>query len=307
MSLKLRVFVSDIATVYASYDRVQLGRAATQADASSQAGTFTNLGSVITLTSTAESYSYIDRDGAVGQWYVSRYFNSATSAAGAWSDPFQGAVMGYISAAEFRDYDLTDLTDIDGTALTDDQLDRHIATASRLLDGYLNGLSFALRQDTERHRWHWDTRRIYPYQRPIVSADALKVFVAPQQTATFSLTDIYVNTQASYIEVANLSTVTYSLFPVLAQFGLMEPVAELTYTHGYQVIPQDVKDATALTTAEVLGDRALNKQGMAGLSHARIGEYQINRKTSGPGLVLGLDVPAAAKGLVDHYLRISLA
>lgn len=306
--LKVRVFVTDIATVLGSYDKVEIGRASTSADASSQTGTFVSLGNVITLTAGVEAYAYVDTTGASGQFYVSRYVNTGTLATGSWSDPFLGASMGYLTAAEFRDYDLASLTNIDGSAMTDDQLDRHIATSSRLLDGYLNGLSFSLAQDVERHRWRNDTRRIYPYQRPIVSVDALAVYVGAVQHATFQTTDLYVNTSQHWVEVVALSSVTYSLFPAVAQFGLNEPVAELTYTHGYRTIPQDVRDATAITTAEVLGAASLNKQGLAGLQSATIGGYSITRARGSRGGEdhFGLDVPAAARRLVDHYLVLTL-
>lgn len=306
--LKLRVFVSDIATILATYDRVEIGRAANSADASAQSGTFASLGNVITLLTTIESYPWVDTTGAVGQWYTSRYVKQAGGPTpGPWSSPFQGATMGYISAAEFRDYDLTDLTDLDGSAFTDDQLDRHIATARRLLDAELNGLSFDLRQDIERHRWRGDTRRIYPYQRPLVSADALTLYIGVTQKAVIQASQLFVNWSASYIEVTDLATATYALFPAIASLGLVEPVAELTYTHGYSVIPQDVKDANALTAAEVLAERALNKQGFGGLNQAKIGGYSISRRVTGQsGEIPGLVVPSAAKKLVSHYNVISL-
>ncbi|MBA3875576.1 MAG: hypothetical protein C0498_01345 [Anaerolinea sp.] len=290
--IKLRIFVSDIATVLAQgYDRVEVGRAATSADAAAQSGTFTSLGNVVVLTAGVEAYSYTDLTGASGQWYVTRYVRAAGSPPnpGGWSDPFAGDAMGYLSAVEFRDYDLTDLTDIDGSLLTNDQLDRHILTASRLVDAHL-GWSPVLTQRTERHRWR-DNGRLYPARRPIVAVVALTLYVGTTAKVQVPPASVFVADRLGYFEVTYSLASTYVVTPALIPLG--EPVWELTYTHGLARIPEAIRTAAALTTAEVLADVKLRKQGFGGLKSARAGDASLTRDQ--------LDVPAAAQALLAEW------
>lgn len=290
--IKLRIFVTDIATVLAQgYDRIEVGRAATSEDAAAQSGTFTSLGNVIVLTAGVEAYSYTDLTGASGQWYVTRYVRAAGAPPnpGGWSDPFPGDPGGHLTAAEFRDYDLTDLTNLDGTPLTNDQLDRHILTASRLVDAQL-GWSPVLTQSVERHRWLRDGR-IYPRRRPLVAVVGLRLYVSTQAWVSVPPTSVFTNPGLNYVEVIDSLARSYSLTPTLIALG--EPVWELTYTHGFAVVPEPIRTATALTTAELLADVKLSKQGFGTMTQARLGDAGFTRSP--------LAVPDAAARLLEEW------
>jgi len=302
--IKSTFSVGGIATQYAAgYRYIEAGRASTKADASAQNGTFVSLGVVADLVATVESYDYIDTDGARGQWYVHR-LKKADGSYSSWFTAQQGVHVGYLSVDEFKSYEMGDLNDFDGTALPDSKLERFIGMASRLADSYCSQ-HFGLEQVTERHRWRIESRRIYPRQTNVQGVVSLRIYVSAGQKADFTLSDLFLNSNENYVEVTSLSTVTYSLFPAVVALGLLEPTAEITYVHGFNPIPQDIKDATAFIAVELLGKDALTRQGMIGLDRLVMGESQLYahiplKHERAPY------VPQAAAALLDPYIKISL-
>jgi hypothetical protein len=162
-----------------------------------------------------------------------------------------------------------------------------------------------LRQDTEKHKWSQATRRVYPYRRPIVSIVSLTVNVSAQQSAAFTVNDIFVNKDRNYFEVTSLATVTYSLFPVLVNLGLIEPVAVLTYVSGYSEVPEDVKDATAIITAHLIAEDSLDKQGLGALSELTVGSMSMKRHMPEPGVRFG-GIPGTAAAILDDYVVVNV-
>jgi hypothetical protein len=296
--------VPDIATKIASYNKIELGRASSKADADAQTGTFASLGQVITLVALVSSYSYDDDAAAEGQFHAYRFVNSSTNATSSWVT-IRGRTLGYLTAEEFRSYQMGDLTDSSGADLPDQTIDSFISVASRLADSYV-GYSFAYRQTTERHVWNQKSRRVYPKEKPIVSVSSFKVYVSNQQNAEFTVNDTFVNADRGYVEITSLANVTYSLFPAIVALGLVEPVAEITYVHGYQYTPSDIKDAVALTTVELIARDSLSKQGMTGLSRLRVGEMEMYSDTPQGGASSVLAIPSAACTMLDPYRFISV-
>jgi len=306
--IRISIPVQDISSQIATYNCIEIGRAATKADADARTGTWATLGQVITLVPLVSLYTYDDDSAAEGYFHTYRLANSGNSSVGSWST-VRGRSLGYLTAEEFRTYELGDLTDPSGTELTDAQLDSYIGVASRMADSYV-GYSFAYRQTTERHPWSQKTRRVYPRERPIVSVGAFRVYVSNQQNAAFTVNDVYLNPDRGYVEVTSLANVTYSLFPAIVALGLIEPVAEITYTHGYQYTPGDVKDAVALTAVDLIGRDSLSKQGLTGLSRIRVGEMEMYTETanqSGGSRVGGVPaIPNSAALLLDNHRFISV-
>lgn len=301
--IRITVPVTDIATQIATYNRIEIGRAASKADADARTGTWVSLGQVITLVPLVSAYSYDDEGAADGQFHTYRLAHSGTGATGGWST-IKGRTLGYLTAPEYRAYELGDLTDASGSELTDAALDAFIATASSLVDAYA-GYSFAYRQSTERHTWRQKNRRVYPRSKPIVSVVSFKVYVSNQQNAAFTVQDTFVNSDQGYVEITSLANVTYSLFPAIVALGLIEPVAEITYTHGYEYTPSQIKDAVALTATDLIARDSLAKQGLNGLSRLRVGEMEMySDLPQGGGLAHPL--PSAACAILDQYRFISV-
>jgi hypothetical protein len=302
--IKVTISVPNIASVISSYSHIQLGRAATSAEAASQAGSFANLGAVIPLSSLVSAYDYFDDGAAVGQWHTWRPSNSTGSSGGSWSAPFRGQEQGYITVDQFREYEMGVLTNPDGSTMGDRKLERFLRVSSGLVDAYTQQ-SFQLRQDTEKHKWNQATRRVYPYRRPINSLVSMTVYVSAQQSAAFTVNDIYVNKDRNYFEVTSLANVTYSLFPVMVNLGLIEPVAVLTYTSGYSEVPDDVKDATAIIAAHLIAEDSLDKQGMGAMSELTVGSMTMKRHMPEPGVRFD-GIPGTAAAILDQYVGVNV-
>jgi hypothetical protein len=302
--IKLTINVSDPVSTSSSYSYIQIGKAENEADANSQSGTFSSLGSVITLDSKIGVYNYTVESVPSGYWFTYRF--TGNSGSGSWSSAFQGKDLGYITVPELREYELGALGLPDGTDSTDARLERLIGIASTMVDGYC-GFSFKYRTSVEQHDWNQTTRRVYPYKRPIVSVNTLEVFVSNQQHATFSPTDLYVNSTQNYVEVTSLANVTYSLFPAIVALGLIEPVARISYVHGYAVTPQEIKDATALIAIDLASRDSLYQSGMGQLTKLTVGDTTMERMpqpTSGKQSALA--IPPTAAAILDQYIAVSL-
>lgn len=302
--IKLSISVPDIASTISSYSHIQVGRASTSADAGSRTGSFVSLGAVVTLQAKIGAYDYYDSGAAVNQWHTFRFCNSTATSGGSWSAPVRGLEIGYLTVDEFRSYEMGLLEGPDGSDIGDRKIERFLKVASSLIDTYTQQ-SFQYRQDTEKHKWSMSTRRIYPYRRPIASLVGLDVFVSSQQSAAFNVSDVFVNKDRNYFEVTSLATVTYSLFPVMIGLGLIEPVAVITYISGYEVVPEDVKDACAIIAAHLLAEDALDKQAMGAMSELTVGNMSMKRHRTAPGVKYdGIPGPAAA--ILDQYIGANI-
>lgn len=302
--IKVIVSVPNPATAAATYTGIQIGKAASQADADAQTGTFSNLGTVLTLDSKIGTYSYTDSTSPYGYWYVWRL--TGNSGSGSWSSARQGVDTGYITAAELREYELGALSLPDGTDSSDGRLEKLIGVASRMVDGYC-GFSFRYKSTVEQHKWNQETRRVFPYSRPIISVASFDVYVSNQQKATFNTSDLYVNTTQNYVEVTSLANVTYSLFPAIVALGLIDPVAVINYTHGYAVTPQEIKDATALIAIDLASRDALYQSGMGQLTRLTVGDTTMERLPQvSPGKQSSLAIPPTAAAILDQYIAVSL-
>lgn len=302
VSISVPNIVSDIST----YNRVEIGRADNEADATSRTGTWSSIG-YQNLVANVGTYDYTDNDGTSVSWYSYRLNNSSTGSNGAYSTPAPGRHYGYLGAAEFREYEMGDLTNPDGSDISDNKIRQIIKVASSLVDSYV-GYTFDHRSSTEKHRWDQKTRRIYPVHRSILSVEAVRIYVSAQQSAAFTVNDIFINSDRGYVEITSLANVTYSLFPAIVALGMIEPVAEITYTHGASVPPQDIKDATALIAIELLARDGLAKQGLQAVSRLRVGEMEIYTNEAGQGGSRqrrdpAAAIPLAATMLLDQYIR----
>lgn len=302
--IKVTMSFPNIATVMETHTHIQLGRAATSADATSRTGTFVDLGVVATLTSLVTAYEYLDENVSVGQFYTFRPSNSTGSTGGSYSTPAKGDEQGYITVDEFRAYEMGILTNSDGTDMGARKLERFIRVASGLVDAY-SKQSFKIQQHTEKHKWSQRTRRVYPYRRPINSLISLTVFVSAQQSAAFTVNDIFVNKDRNYFEVTSLANVTYSLFPVLVNLGLIEPVVVLVYTSGFTEVPDDVKDATAIIAAHLLAEESLIQQGLGGINELTVGSMTMKRSAANPN-VRPDGIPGTAAAILDRYVTVNL-
>jgi hypothetical protein len=95
---------------------------------------------------------------------------------------------------------------------------------------------------SEQHKWTLGTeitrgeRRVYPYHWPIKAVSDFKIKVTNQTYASIGVTDLYINNSDRYVEVVSLAAVAHGVLPVgvVPNLGLYQPVAEVTYTYGYE-------------------------------------------------------------------------
>jgi hypothetical protein len=306
MATLLKLSVPGIVTDIATYNRLEIGRATSESDATTRTGTWSIIG-YQSLVSNVSTYEYTDPDGTSVNWYSHRLNHSGTNASGSWGAPITGRVYGYLSVGEFKEYEIGDLFNPDGTEVSDAKIRQLVKIASSMIDSFV-GYSFDHRRSTEKHRWSQQTRRIYPIHKGIVSVEAVRIYVSAQQSAAFTVNDIFINDDRGYVEITSLANVTYSLFPAIVALGMIEPVAEITYTHGNTVTPQDIKDATALIVVDLLAKDSLAKQGLQGVSRLRVGEMEIyaDPASVGPARVPLAAIPQAAILLLDPYVRTAI-
>jgi len=112
-TVKLSIYVSDIATVIASYDRIMVYRCATKT------GTYTEITSAptrIVLVSGTSLYSYTDTTApSTSYWYKTSYYHSGTALQSSLSAPFQAIDGGlYCSVQDIRDegISVSELSDV---------------------------------------------------------------------------------------------------------------------------------------------------------------------------------------------------
>lgn len=303
----INVSVPSVNSSMATYNAIQVGYAPTQEVAAAQTGTgWVNAGALATLATNVTLYEITVSSGAANQWYVWRLFNTSNSAAGSWSTPVIGKSSGYITVEEFKELGIGDLTNPDGSDIDPARLRSFLKAASSVADKVV-GYKFEYRQTTEKHPWDQKSRRIYPRERNIVSVSAVKIQVSAQQSADFTVQDIYLNPDRGYIEITSLANVTYSLFPAIVALGMIQPQAMITYTHGYQEIPEDVKLAVGHIAADMLVNDSYIKQGMGGLNSFGIGGMNMtfNNKDRSGGMG-DHDVPQIAKTLLREYTMINI-
>ncbi len=202
----------------------------------------------------------------------------------------------YITPDEFT----STLQGLSVTGLTTENIDDMIKDASRIAEAVAGGTTWFKEQLVER--WEYKlNNRLYLRKWPIVSIDTLKLFTGATTFQTFATTDAFVNNQGRYVEIASLTFAT-ELSGSLISLGLMTPTWEVTYTAGYDTIPDDVKLAVGIITGAKIAQFRLAEEGIAGVLSFIIGSYQVTvgRGQSDAAGFAGL-VPSVARDLLNDY------
>lgn len=195
-------------------------------------------------------------------------------------------------------------TGIDFSTLTTDEMEALIEQASLLAEaeaGMANGGTWLLKEYSEQHVWR-ATHRVYVYNWPVISVGSLALRVGAQVSASIPLLDLYINNGGHWIEVSSLA-LAFGVAPEIVSLGLAQPIVEVTYTAGYDVIPSDIKYAVAIIASAVWLNKKLFEEGTAGVVSFTIGSYQVSFGTKQLGGVAGFGnfVPDQAKFLLRSY------
>lgn len=197
-------------------------------------------------------------------------------------------------------------TGIDFSGLTDPEMEALIARASRLVNAYVGQSLLLTEYENEQHPWR-HTRRVYLYNWPVTEVTAVRIRIGAETTATLQASEIYTNNTGHYIEASTLA-LAFGVTPSIISLGLYEPEVEVDYSAGYETIPDDVKDATAIIASSLFLAKGLFEEGTAGVVSYTIGSYQVSFGTKQLGGVAGFAnyIPDIAKELLDDYKSISV-
>ena len=115
----------------------------------------------------------------------------------------------------------------------------------------------------EQHPWRLGTdyyvgnRRVYFWHKPLREITELKIRVTNTMSVTLGPADLFINNAEGYVEVTSLAAVSFGIYPVgfVPNLGLYVPVAELTYTYGWEFTevdePLDSFDASAYMSSHM--------------------------------------------------------
>lgn len=101
-TIKILFLVDNIASIFATYDKIKIYRSATYA------GVYTAISSMVALESSRTHYDYVDTEApSIGCWYKRSFYKSTVpTAESALSDPFQGSLV--VSLQDIRNEGLTE-------------------------------------------------------------------------------------------------------------------------------------------------------------------------------------------------------
>ena len=208
----------------------------------------------------------------------------------------------YLTPAEWQALALG----IDFTELDNAEMEALIARASRLAEGEA-GLStlgswLLTVYLNEQHPWRGGTHRVYLYNWPIISIEAVRIRVGANTSATIQASEIYTNQAGHYIEISSLA-LAFGIAPDIVSLGLAQPEVEVDYTAGYETIPDSIKHAVAIIASALYLHKRVFEEGTAGVVSFTIGSYQVSFGTKQLGGVAGFGnfVPDEAKTLLRGF------
>jgi hypothetical protein len=89
--------------------------------------------------------------------------------------------------------------------------------------------------------YYTGTRRVYLWHKPVKAVTALSIRVTNTMSVSLGPADLFINNSEGYIEVTSLAAVSFGIYPVgfVPNLGLYVPVAETTYSYGWEFTETD--------------------------------------------------------------------
>lgn len=146
-------------------------------------------------------------------------------------------------------------TGIDVSAKTDNDLHALLLGASQMVNSAVHapeGYSFLGGSvSEEEHNWRVGDvyrgqkpqARVWPYMRPLISASALRINIARNQSISFDASQMFIQTALGYVE-PTVTPNTTALYSSVPPWLLSSPVAYLTYAYGWNEVVTDERPAT---------------------------------------------------------------
>lgn len=167
----------------------------------------------------------------------------------------------YLTPDRFRTMGLG----IDLTGVDDVEIRSVLQRSSALADSYcsvpLLPQKFDFRGGTmtdEQHEWSVDAYdrpgpyRYWPWAKPVRTVTSFRIYSTPNVYTAIDPQDIFINNSGGWIEVSSLVLTQFGIFGtgvVQAIIGMYHPVAQATYTYGWQfpVVDEVLEPTDALT------------------------------------------------------------
>lgn len=144
-------------------------------------------------------------------------------------------------------------TGVDTSEISDAQLQAYLNSASIAVNAAVHapsGYSFHGGTVTdEEHQWDTGNNyrrpsgRVWPYMRPLISVDSIRINPTKQQYVTFDATQVFVQTALGYAEPV-AAPITTALFTSIPPWLLTSPVAYITYNYGFHEVVEDEQMAS---------------------------------------------------------------
>ncbi|HZS45386.1 MAG TPA: hypothetical protein VFC63_09815 [Blastocatellia bacterium] len=184
--------------------------------------------------------------------------------------------------------------------LSDDEIKMLVALASREIDNYC-GRTFTPDTITENHKFDPATRRVSPNNPPVIELLSFQVQIAPQVYSNFDISNVLINNQENYLELASLAAIaSQQLTSQVIALGISQPQVIIQYL-SYQSIPESVAGATAITAAYKANEAFANSAITPGVGLLKSREQEVRRD---PSYKPSDGIPQAAKDLLRGVSRI---
>ncbi len=272
--ITITIAVTDIDTVIATYDQIQVHRS-TDGESGTYAEITTEKTRVV-LVAGQTAYTYDDDEGSDEYWYKFRYYDSDTPASGSFSTPQRGApdpALEIISIAELKEFYLfgLDLTNDAGEPYPDSLYAHYIRSALGSLEKNLDIKISRVQYTEERHDYF---RQDYVkhmfvklFHQPVISVESVKIFMPGEaEIIDFENDWIHIQRAAAHVEIvpglAAASSTWIGLSGVwlplaMRRYDFLPDAFRIAYTAGFGVkrgtgvspsdpdfdkVPDDIKD-----------------------------------------------------------------
>jgi hypothetical protein len=189
---------------------------------------------------------------------------------------------------------------VDAAGLSADDVKPTLALASRAVEAHMGGRTFTPDAVEEMHRWDGRTRRITVNQPPVMELESFEIIFSPgspPSSFSFAPTDVLVNNQENYLEVASLALSTGLVMTSLA--SVSEPQVVVRYK-SYQTVLPAVAAAVGWAAAKFIQQAEAAAMLPAGLTRSKVGSEDLSRKDD------DFDLPLMAKMLLRPLRAIAI-
>jgi hypothetical protein len=184
-------------------------------------------------------------------------------------------------------------------------LPAYLAAASRWVEKY-TGKTFIPNEDiVEQHRWDPATRRVPVNNPPILSVSKFKVYTGPNTFATIPVTELLINNQSNWVEVATI-VLAFDVTLAALPMGLFEAIVEITYK-SVASIEANIKLATGYVAGAMAAHAKLTGIMPYGVDSIKLGTTMAVTRTNLKSQTPTIPVPDIVSLLLADDVQLGIA